>query len=199
MCLCCYVSVHSRLCTSVTQPASYQQLHIPPNSFHAVHSTKPQQQECVSKCFCWTDLSTMECVTLPSPSKLYHHRKVPLSHPDQPLKPHDLFLAWGTLKIFCQHFYIMLWLLSERLQLKTFFKTSAKVLNCCSEPSFQRSHHDSVSTWSHLYAACWSVCDQGQNFDARHWSVPSEAYDRLIYSCSKVKFLHVLDPLLFTV
>ena len=37
-------------CTCVTQPASYQQLHIPPNQFHAAHSTKPQQQECVSKC-----------------------------------------------------------------------------------------------------------------------------------------------------
>ena len=37
-----------------------------------------------------------------------------------PWSPMTFFLAWGKLKIFCQHFYIMLWLLSERLQLKTF-------------------------------------------------------------------------------
>lgn len=87
-------------------------LHIPLN--HSNRNVYPSASSC-------TDLSTVECATLPSPSKLYHHHKVALSHPDQTLKPHDLSLAWGTLKIFCQHFYIMLWLLSERWQLKTFF------------------------------------------------------------------------------
>ena len=56
----------------------------------------------------------------------------------------------------------------------------------------------SPSKGSHLYVACWSICDHDQVFDRRKvcliaWSVPPEALDHLIFKGQRSNCSHVLD------
>ena len=94
-------------------------LHIPLN--HSNRNVYPSASSC-------TDLSTVELPLSQVPPSYIIITRLHCPTQIKPWSPTTFLLAWGTLKIFCQHFYIMLWLLSERWQLKTFFRNVSQGL-----------------------------------------------------------------------